>query len=197
MIELVLLVVSALFGSGVLFWHKRVLTYLAFAGVLFEAEILLSAFIRRSFIHTISGPTFYLVAGIIFLALFASLYKYWKSPYKVPGSGKRDGFIAIALVVVLAIAYPIISSNGYHGDNFILHGFYNGDTVTFASLVNKSFTTRISNIITWCVCRFLFSNRNWNKLVAIFRPFIIRTNSYNYSDILFSVGYHISRTEES
>ncbi|MEO6077333.1 MAG: hypothetical protein ABIP54_00925, partial [Candidatus Andersenbacteria bacterium] len=141
MIELVLFAVSALLGSGILFWHKRVLTYLAFAGVLFEAEMLLSAFIRRSFIHNISGPTFYLIAGIIFLALFASLYKHWKSPYKIPGSGKRDGFVAIALIIVLAIAYPIISSNGYHGDNFIMHGFYNGDVVTLASLVNKSLVT--------------------------------------------------------
>ena len=141
MIELLLFIVSGLFGSGVLFWHKRVLTYLAFAGVLFEMEFIATSFIRRTFIHGVNGSLVFLIAGIIWLTLWAALYRYWKSPYKIPGSGKRDGFTGIALLVIFALSYPIISANGYHGSDFIMHGFYNGDTVTFASLVNKSFST--------------------------------------------------------
>lgn len=141
MIELVLFVVSALVGSGILFQHKRALTYLAFAGVLFEMEFIVTSFIRRIFLHNVDGNLVYVIAGIIFLTVWAALYKTWKSPYKIVGSGKRDGFVGIALVIVLALAYPIISTNGYHGDTFILHGFYNGDTVTFASLINKSLVT--------------------------------------------------------
>ena len=141
MFELLLFCVSALFGSGVLFWHKRVLTYLAFAGVLFEMEFIATSFIRRTFIHGVSGSLVFLIAGIMWVTLWAALYKYWKSPYKIPGSGKRDGFAGIALIAILALAYPVISSNGYRGTDFIMHGFYNGDTVTFASLVNKSFST--------------------------------------------------------
>ncbi|HSX24429.1 MAG TPA: hypothetical protein VLG69_00455 [Candidatus Andersenbacteria bacterium] len=141
MIELVLFLVAAFIGSGVLFQHKRALTYLAFAGVIFEMQMIISAFVRRSWVHDVGGNTFYLIAGIIWLTIFIALYKRWKSPYSTSGSGKRDGFVGIALVIIIALAYPIISSNGYHGENFVLHGFYNGDTVTFASLVNKSFIT--------------------------------------------------------
>ncbi len=141
MVELILLAISALIGSGILFQHKRALTYLALAGVLFEMEMIVSTCIRRFWVHTIEEHTFYLIAGILWLTIFIALYKRWKSPYMTPGSGKRDGFVGIALIIVIALAYPILSSNGYHGENFILHGFYNGDTVTFASLVNKSFTT--------------------------------------------------------
>jgi len=141
MLELILFAVSALFASGILFHHKRAFTYLACAGALFEMEMMLSAYIRRQFVHNIGGQTFYLLAGILLVALCASLYKHWKSPYITPGSGKRDGFVGIALIVVFALAYPIISANGYRGDNFVLHGFYNGDVVTFASLINKSFAT--------------------------------------------------------
>lgn len=142
MIELILFGISALLGSGILFSHRRALTYIAASGVLFESELLLTDFIRRMYAHTISGQTLYLVAGIIFVAVFASLYKYWKSPYTISGSGKRDLYIIGSLLIILAIAYPIINSNGYQQDTFVLHGFYNGDTVTFASLINKSFITR-------------------------------------------------------
>ena len=141
MIELILFAISALVGSGILFWHKRALTYLAFAGVLFEMEFIATSLIRRTFLHSIDGNLVYLIAGIAWLTIWTAPYKAWKSPYRTPGSGKRDGFVAIALGIIFALAYPIISTNGYHGDTFILHGFYNGDTVTFASLVNKSFAT--------------------------------------------------------
>ncbi|MEK7499604.1 MAG: hypothetical protein AAB649_03285, partial [Patescibacteria group bacterium] len=143
---LLLFIASALIGSGVLFHHKRVLTYIAAAGALFEAEMLLTTLIHRTVGHSIGGPTFYVLAGVLFITIWGSLYKYWKSPYSVPGSGKRDGFAGIALLLVLLAAYPIISNNGYVGNEFVMHGFYNGDVVTFGSLVQKSFNT--STLVT-------------------------------------------------
>jgi len=138
---LLLFIASALVGSGVLFHHKRILTYIALAGALFEAQMLLTSLLHRTLVTSMSGPAFYLLAGIVFCTFWIACYKFWKSPYSSPGSGKRDAYVGLALVVVLIAAYPIISSNGYVGNEFVLHGFYNGDVATFGSLVQKSFTT--------------------------------------------------------
>lgn len=146
MFQLLLFLASALIGSGILFQHKRVLPYIALAGVLFEAEMLLTTFLHRTIGQSISGPTFFLIAGIIFTTLWISFYKSWKSPYSTPGSGKRDIYVGIALITVLVTAYPIISSNGFIGEEFVMHGFYNGDVATFVSLVQKSFNT--SSLVT-------------------------------------------------
>lgn len=141
MLELILFGVSSLFGSGVLFAHKRLLTYVGLAGVLFEAELMATSFIARTYLQTQDRATIFLIAGIIFVSLSASFYKQWTSPYKNPGSGKRDAFVGIVVLLVIAGAYPIVKSNGFIGEDFVLHGFYNGDVVTFASLVQKSFDT--------------------------------------------------------
>ncbi len=141
MFQILLFIASALIGSGILFHHKRFLTYIALAGVILEAEMLLTTFLHRTIAHSISGPTFYLIAGIVFTTAWLAFYTSWKSPYSVPGSGKRDAYVGIALLIVLASAYPIISANGFVGEEFVLHGFYNGDVATFMSLVQKSFNT--------------------------------------------------------
>ena len=141
MFELIIFAAAALFGSGVLFAHTRILTYIALAGALFQAQIMAASFIARAYLPTQDRDSVFLVAGIIFLTIWASLYKQWTSPYKTPGSGMRDAFVGIVLLLVLAGAYPIVKSNGFIGEEFVLHGFYNGDVVTFASLIQKSFDT--------------------------------------------------------
>ncbi len=141
MFELILFAVAALFGSGVLFAHKRILTYIALAGALFQAQIMTTSFIARAYLPTQDRASVFLVAGIIFLTIWASLYKQWTSPYKTPKSGMRDAFVGIVVLLVLAGAYPIVQSNGFIREEFVLRGFYNGDVVTFASLVQKSFDT--------------------------------------------------------
>lgn len=146
MFELIVFGISALFGSGVLFAHKRLLTYIGFAGALFEAQMMATTFIARTFFQNQNRETVFLIAGIIFLTLWASLYKQWTSPYKTPGSGARDAFAGLVVLLVIAAAYPIIKNNGFIGDEFVLHGFYNGDVVTFASLVQKSMDT--SGLVT-------------------------------------------------
>lgn len=138
---LALFLASALLGSGIVFHHKRMLTYVAFAGILFEAQLLLASYFHRTLFTAWEDSSFFLVAGVLFSTLWLSMYKKWKSPYAVPGSGIRDGFVAIALLFVAGFAYPILQANGYAGENFVLHGFYNGDVATFASLIQKSFDT--------------------------------------------------------
>lgn len=142
MIQLPLFIVSALIGSGILFQHKRALTYIAVAGALFESQMLLTTLLHRTVGNTLSGPSFYLLAGIVFLTSWGALYSYWKSPYSIPGSGKRDAYVGVVLLLVLAAAYPIVSANGYVKEVFVMHGFYNGDVATFGSLVQKSLDTR-------------------------------------------------------
>lgn len=141
MLELVLLGISALFGSGVLFEHKRSLTYIGLAGVLFELQLMATSFVARSYMPTYNLATLFLVAGILYTAFWVSQYKKWTSPYTTPGSGIRDAFVGLVLIIVIAGAYPIVKNNGFVGENFVLHGFYNGDVVTFASLIQKSFDT--------------------------------------------------------
>lgn len=138
---LALFLASAILGSGIVFHHKRMLTYLGFAGILFETQLLLASYLHRVFFTAWEDSSFFLVAGIVFSTLWLSMYKKWKSPYAIPGSGMRDGFVAIALVLVAGFAYPILQANGYVGEDFVLHGFYNGDVATFVSLIQKSFDT--------------------------------------------------------
>lgn len=141
MFELFLFALSSLIGSGILFSHKRILTYIGFAGVLFEAQLLITSYIARGFLSEYTRDSIFLFFGITFLIVWGSQYKKWVSPYSIPGSGIRDVYVGVVILMMLALAYPIISNNGYVGDNFILHGFYNGDVVTFVSLVQKSFDT--------------------------------------------------------
>lgn len=141
MLELILFGISALFGSGILFAHKRMLTYIGLAGVLFQTQFILISLLARTYLQEQNRTTIFLVAGIIFCTIWIALYKKWTSPYATPGSGLRDAFVGIVLLVITAAAYPIIEGNGYIGEDFVLHGFYNGDVVTFASLIQKSFDT--------------------------------------------------------
>lgn len=143
MLELVVFGISALFGSGVLFAHKRSLTYIGLAGVLFELQLMATSFIARFYAPDYDRNTLFLVAGIVCTAFWVSQYKKWTSPYKTPGSGVRDAFVGLVLLIVITGAYPIVKSNGFVGENFVLHGFYNGDVVTFASLIQKSFDTTV------------------------------------------------------
>lgn len=138
---LALFLASAFLGSGIVFTHRRAFTYLGFAGILFEAQMLLTSYLHRTFFANWEDSSFFLVAGVLFCTIWLSMYKKWKSPYATPGSGVRDGFVAIALLLVAGFAYPILQANGYMEKDFVLHGFYNGDVATFASLVQKSFDT--------------------------------------------------------
>ena len=66
-------------------------------------------------------------------------WKYWRFPLTSGYQGTPDLFVILILVIAGGFAYSISVFNGPQADNaFIFHGFYNGDTATFISLVQKA-----------------------------------------------------------
>lgn len=137
--SLLILLVGALLASGILFEHKRMLTFLATAGLIFEGRWLLMTLINRTFFPTVSLSTIVLFESIIILVLTLVFIKKWTWPYKGTGSGRRDIVILPVLLLVLAGAWLVTSKNGFSDHAWVTHGFYNGDTATLLSLTQRSF----------------------------------------------------------
>lgn len=136
--------IAALLASGILFNHSRLLTFLATAGVLFEGLWLALTLISSLLLAYGQSVSSVFMGGsilVLLLALFG--VKNFRIPWAgLPGSGRRDVVVLILLVVTLASSWMIVSSNGFRDDHtWITHGFYNGDTVTFASLIQRSLAT--------------------------------------------------------
>lgn len=134
--------IAGFLASGIFLPHKRLLTFLAAAGTLAESFWLLSTYAQRTFFSSTSSNTVYIVGlAAIFLACLPFL-KLWKLPYSDSGSGKRDAYVLIPLLLALASAYLIWNVNGFQKDTtYVMHGFFNGDTTTLVSLVQRSFFT--------------------------------------------------------
>lgn len=135
--------VGALLASGSVFRHQRVLTFLATAGALAELHWLFLTLLHRTLAPYASAPIFFSTGLVIILIIWATQYKSWSSPYwSSPGSGRRDIVVLAVLVPVLAAAWLILGTNSFQPDHsLITHGFYNGDTATFAALVERSMHT--------------------------------------------------------
>lgn len=139
MIELFLVFISSLLASGILFKHQRVLTFLAAAGVAGEGQWLLLTLLTRTVFQHSSANGVFLAGSIILLLVWAVFYKQWKFPYfSSVDSGRRDAVIIVVLLVTLASAWLIMKHNGFVDNAWVTHGFYNGDTATFVSLVERS-----------------------------------------------------------
>lgn len=132
--------VGALLASGSLFRHKRVLTFLATAGALAELHWLFLTLLHRTLAPYASAPIFFSTGLAIILIIWATQYKRWTFPYwSSSGSGRRDIVVLAVLVPVLAAAWLILGANSFQPDHsWTTHGFYNGDTATFAALVERS-----------------------------------------------------------
>jgi hypothetical protein len=136
MASVILLGLAALIVSGSLFKQRRVLTYLATAGALFEGAWLGLTLLERGG----AGEKVWLAGAVILLGLSVMSLKKWKAPWQEPGSGQRDGWVIGVLLVVGLAAYSVVSYNGFQANAiWVTYGFYNGDTATLAALVNKSF----------------------------------------------------------
>lgn len=134
--------VASLVASGVLFRHQRVLTYLAAAGVLFEGQWLLLTLLDRVLLPGVSAKMVFDLGSLALLILWALLYKKWTFPYLSGwGSGRRDAAVIVVLAIVLAASWLVLSSNGWQDGTWVTHGFYNGDTATLISLVQRSLLT--------------------------------------------------------
>ncbi|MFH1353905.1 MAG: hypothetical protein ABIH36_01330 [bacterium] len=141
-LSIALLGLASLIASGVLFRHQRVLTYLAAAGALFEGQWLLLTLLDRTVLLSVSSARVYVLGAFLLLVIWIFFRQGWSWPYfSGTGSGRRDVVAMVVLLVVLPGAWLVLSHNGWQGDQWITHGFYNGDTATFISLVQRSLTT--------------------------------------------------------
>lgn len=137
-----LLILSSIIASGVLFEHKRVLTFIAAAGVLWEGQWLLLTVLDRMLLRGVSSNSVFLVGSVLLLIAWSVFVKKFKFPkFKTMKSYVPDLFVLLVLGVVLVAAWLVASVNGWQGENWVMHGFYNGDTTTFVSLVQRSLLT--------------------------------------------------------
>lgn len=136
------LILASLVGSGVLFRHQRVLTFLGVAGALFEAQWLLLTLLARTFLLSVEPRWVFVGGAVILLALWSVGYRKWQFPYRASiGSGWRDIIVGIILLLVVTAAWSVARVNGFQGFNWVSHSFYNGDVATFGSLVQRSLIT--------------------------------------------------------
>lgn len=132
-----------LIASGILFAHQRLLTLLATGGVLAEGFWLVATFVQRTFLSSQNMNTVYIGCLAVIALTFLFFLPRFKFPYSsFVGSGRRDLYVLVPMALLLASAFIITRVNGFKHDYvYVMHGFYNGDTVTFASLVQRSLQT--------------------------------------------------------
>jgi len=141
--------------SGRLFSHKRLLTYVAVTGVLFEGLWLLTTWLERVMIQGVFTGVgvagILLLAGILgwrgfmILAKSAGMGKWQRlNKWNLIEHLRRDIPVLILLAVVFLAAWSVGRINGYQDKDgsWINRGFYNGDTTTLMALVNRSFGVR-------------------------------------------------------
>lgn len=138
-ISAILLIFGSIIASGVLFEHKRVLTFMAAAGVIWEGQWLLLTLLSRVLLRGVSSNSVFMAGSILLLIAWLFVVKKFKFP-KIK-SYVPDLCVLLVLGVVLLAAWLVVSVNGWQGDSWVMHGFYNGDTTTFVSLVQRSLLT--------------------------------------------------------
>ena len=138
-----ILAASSLIASGVLFRHMRMFTFIAAACVLFEAAWLLLTCIDRVLLPQAESWLVFTLGGLLGAAILLRRVKLFRLPYQVaPRSGRRDMVVFLVMLPAVVSAWMILEHNGFTaGGSWVTHGFYNGDTMTFLSLVQRSFLT--------------------------------------------------------
>lgn len=129
-LAIIALTAASIIGSGVLFKHQRWFTYVALVLTLVEAQWLLLALISRDY---------YTAGSLVLLAFWLVFIRHWKIPAWNSKFGlAKEVAVAAVLAVVLFATYLILSANGFHNGDWVMHGFYNGDTTTLVSLVENA-----------------------------------------------------------
>lgn len=122
--QIVLLGLASLLGSGVLFRHRGILTYLAAAGILWEAQ----------WLFLTSLDHLYFIGSITLLLTWLTQYK----KFNFPRVGSSDIPVAIVTSIVLAAAILIFQFNSFRPGGWVMHGFFNGDTATLIAITEKA-----------------------------------------------------------
>lgn len=141
-LAILLVVASSLLASGILFRHKRVLTYVAAAGTLAEAHWLLLALLSRAVLRQFDVTSVYLGGALVLLVAWCIFVPRWRAPARGSHFLLREAAVVVVVILVLLAAGLIMSFNGFRDGSYITHGFFNGDTLTFGSLVQRSLLSR-------------------------------------------------------
>ncbi|MBI3255437.1 MAG: hypothetical protein HYZ63_00525 [Candidatus Andersenbacteria bacterium] len=142
MIAIIVSLLAGLFVSGIVFRHQRMFTYMGACLALAWGWWLVLTFIGRTWLSEFPPTLLYGFGPALLAVIFLPWWKQWRLPYRnAPGSGWRDLMVMLALLPVMGAAYMVWQVNGREHSNWVWHGFFNGDTATFASLVEKSFLT--------------------------------------------------------
>lgn len=141
MIPLLLFGLGSVIASGVVFEHRRWLTYIATVGVLTEAAWLACELMARGVFGGEYKTMIFLIAGIVWLGGWLVSIRRWHFIYRKPGSGKRDMAVLVVLGVTLLSAGAIARQNGFKDLSWVAHGYYNGDSTTLIALVQRSLKT--------------------------------------------------------
>ncbi len=134
-----LLILGSFIASGVLFEHKRMFTFIAAAGVLWEGQWLLLTVLDRMFLREVSSQSVFMIGSILLLSAWLFFLKKFKFPRI--NSYVSDLSVLLVLGVVLVAGWLVVGVNGWQNDSWVMHGFYNGDTTTFVALVQRSLLT--------------------------------------------------------
>lgn len=149
LVQMILLGVSSLIASGVLFRHRTVLTYLAAAGILWEAQWLFLTLLARTWLQSVSPELVYLL-GVVIILLGWLVPHFARRASRglrfAPSIGSWDWrsevAIAVVLLLVLGAARMIFSYNSFNEtSSFVTHGFFNGDTATLMAITQRAFST--------------------------------------------------------
>ena len=142
-IAFILVLVAGILATGSLFEHRRLTTFLASGLGLSWSFWLLLTLLARSISGGETSEAVFMVGAI--LLLIPWLY-HWRD-IRVPGVHSKvrlfDELVPIVMTgLVLVGAVPVLMNNGWQGDEFVMHGFYNGDTTTFGALTQRSLLTQ-------------------------------------------------------
>ncbi len=139
--SLFILAIASVLGSGILFRHQRYLTLLATSGALFEMWWLVLTLAHRVIFPAMASGVVFLLGSLLFLVVLLPARRHWHWPYWSSQGLWRDVAVAVTVCGVLASAALIQQYNGFIGDAWVAHGFYNGDTLTFITLTQRSLIT--------------------------------------------------------
>lgn len=135
-VQIIFLAIFSLIASGVLFRHRGLLTYLGCAGVLWEAQWLFLTLFSRTVFQDIEIELVLWIGSAVIVIAWAG----WLKRFSVPKLSRDDAAIAGVTAIVLAAAYLIFQLNSFGPGEWVLHGFFNGDTATLIAITEKAKT---------------------------------------------------------
>jgi len=141
LVPVIILVISSLLGSGIVFTHKRIFTFLSTVLVLWQAQWMLISLASRTALQNFGATKIFIFGSIIFFIFWVIQYKKWKFP-KSENKKELIWSNLVPLIILGVVVYTILrisSVNGLMPDGtWKFHGYYNGDTFLLSSLVERS-----------------------------------------------------------